>query len=103
MATNETSFTITTDTVSEGDFTVGPFDGQFEVSLAGNFDGATVAYNTFSSAFSRGAPTGRTAATAADSFTSVSRWVELQVSAAGGSTAIEVVARPLLGNGVQGA
>ena len=100
MATNETTFTIDANTVSEGDWKVGPFDGQYEVSLAGTFGGATVAYNTFSSEFGRGA-TARASTASSEAFTSVSRWMELQVTG-GTGIAIEVVARPLLGNGVIG-
>lgn len=101
MSNNERILQITVNTSAPGDYVI-KYDGQYELSLDGVFDSASVAYHAFSDEFGRGASI-RTAATAAESFGTVSRTIELVVTGGGGSLALDVVTRPLLGNGVQGA
>ena len=95
MANNEKFLPlITTNTSTEGEFKL-LLEGQCEFSVSGTFNGATVAYHSFSEQFGRGASI-RTAATAEEAFASNSRYIEFVVSGVWGSTSLEILGRPLL-------
>ena len=70
------------------------YDGQFEVDIYGTWDTATVSVYNYSTALGRGSLV-RAAATADDSFTSLSRYLEFVVTSVGGSTSLNIITRPL--------